>query len=400
MKVLFTVNIPSPYRVDFFNELGRLCDLTVLFEKETDDSRSEGFRSGKITGFTPVFLKGISYAPADAFCPQIREYLADRSFDIIVIGLYHSLTGMYAIRYLNRHKIPFLLSSDGGTAKDGKGFREGLKHRLISSADGWLSTGELCDDYLEHYGADKKKMYRYPFTSVHRSQIVDHPLKADEKERLRSELDIDKDKVVIFSAGQFIYRKGYDVLFGAIGAIKKKDSASYANMELYIAGGEPTEEYIKQIESLGIVDKVRFLPYLNNEEITKYYRAADIFALPTREDIWGLVINEAMAAGLPVITTDRCAAGVEMVTSECGDIVPADDPMALADAMIKEYRYAAAEYKIGGCGSAEDTSTEVYIYSVRSEKVLQRIDRYTIENMAQRHMEIFDDYLSDKKRAQ
>ena len=122
--------------------------------------------------------------------------------------------------------------------------------------------------------------------------------------------------------------------------------------------------------------------------------------MPTREDIWGLVINEAMAAGLPVITTDRCAAGVEMVTSECGDIVPADDPMALADAMIKEYRYAAAGYKIGSCGSVEDTSTEADIYSARSGKVMKRIDRYTIENMAQRHMEIFDDYLSDKKRAQ
>ena len=390
MKVLFTVNIPSPYRVDFFNELGRLCDLTVLFEKKTDDSRSGGFRGGEMKNFTPIFLKGISYAAADAFCPQIRDYLADRSFDIVVIGLYHSLTGMYAIRYLNRHKIPFLLSSDGGTAKDGSGFRENLKHKLISSADGWLSTGKLCDDYLVHYGADIKRIHRYPFTSVHRVQIIDHPFSIEEKGELRKELEVDKDKVILFSAGQFIHRKGYDVLFDAIGLLKKMDFDIYENISLYIAGGEPTDEYIKQIDLLEIRDKVHFLTYLNTEKITKYYRAADVFVLPTREDIWGLVINEAMAAGIPVITTDRCAAGVEMVTSECGDIIPADDSQALAEAIIKEYRYTAERYQF---------SVEPDMYSVRSREIITRINQYTIENMAQRHMEIFGDYLSEIKRA-
>ena len=57
-----------------------------------------------------------------------------------------------------------------------------------------------------------------------------------------------------------------------------------------------------------------------------YYQACDLFVLPTREDIWGLVINEAMANGLPVVTTDRCIAGLELVEDgENGYIVPVED---------------------------------------------------------------------------
>lgn len=54
--------------------------------------------------------------------------------------------------------------------------------------------------------------------------------------------------------------------------------------------------------------------------------AADIFVHPTREDIWGLVVNEAMAKGLPVITTDRCVAGLELIKNESvGRIVPVEN---------------------------------------------------------------------------
>ena len=52
---------------------------------------------------------------------------------------------------------------------------------------------------------------------------------------------------------------------------------------------------------------------MKSEELSEYYKAADLFVLPTREDIWGLVINEAMNYGLPVITTTACVAGQELV---------------------------------------------------------------------------------------
>ena len=64
--------------------------------------------------------------------------------------------------------------------------------------------------------------------------------------------------------------------------------------------------------------------------------AADAFVLPTREDIWGLVINEAMAYGLPVVTTDRCNAGLELIKNNVnGYVVHVDDKGELAKKLQK-----------------------------------------------------------------
>ena len=93
--------------------------------------------------------------------------------------------------------------------------------------------------------------------------------------------------------------------------------------------------------------------------------------LPTREDIWGLVINEAMAYALPVITTDRCVAGLELVRSGTdGYIVPVEDAPALAEKM---------DVVLSGAMEAMGASA------------LERIRSYTIENMARVHAQVFED---------
>ena len=58
---------------------------------------------------------------------------------------------------------------------------------------------------------------------------------------------------------------------------------------------------------------MHFIAFQEKEMLEKYYIAADVFILLTRGDVWGLSINEAMANALPVITTDRCIAGIELV---------------------------------------------------------------------------------------
>ena len=58
MKLLFLSNVPSPYRVDFFNELGKYCDLTVLFEKTTSDERDESWKKYQFNTFRGIFLRG------------------------------------------------------------------------------------------------------------------------------------------------------------------------------------------------------------------------------------------------------------------------------------------------------------------------------------------------------
>lgn len=370
MKVLFLTNIPSPYRVDFFNELGELCDLTVLYERHKAGNRDEKWRASEAENFKEIYLDGKKFGDESSISFSVLKYLKDRTFDIIVIGGYSTPTGMLAISYLKLKKIPFTLNVDGGMIKKDNFIKKIIKTSFISSASAWLSTSEKTTDYLVYYGADRKRIYKYPFTSVKRDDIEYYIIDSDEKERLKQKLNIDGQKIVI-SVGSFIYRKGYDVLLNACKDLDR-------NIVIYIIGGIPTKEYIDLKEKLKLTN-VHFINFKTKDELKEYYKVADLFVLPTREDIWGLVINEAMSYGLPIITTDRCVAGLELVENlHTGYIVPVEDHEALSNKINYILKNEMLRHDM-------------------SFNCLDIIKKFTIENMAKRHKEIFSEILGGEK---
>ncbi len=363
MKVLFLTNVPSPYRVDFFNELGKYCELTVLFERRNASDRDKKWQSAANINFKSIFLNGVNVGNDSALNLSVLKYL-NKNYNLIVIGGYSTPTGMLAIIYLNLKKIPFILNTDGGFIKEDKKIIYLMKKYFISSANAWLSTADKTTDYLIHYGAKKDKIYKYPFSSVKTDEVLQNPLSSQEKTNIKKVLNIKEEKVVI-SVGQFIYRKGYDVLLNAC-----KDVSE--DIGIYIIGGKPTEEYLKIKNELQLKN-VYFIDFKTKEILTLYYRAADLFVFPTREDIWGLVVNEAMSYGLPVITTDRCVAGLELIREGSnGFIVPIEDIDELA-------------FKIKVI--LEDNELRENM----KKESLKTISKYTIEEMSIRHLEIFQD---------
>ncbi len=361
MKVLFMTNIPSPYRVDFFNKLGSQCELTVLFEARSAKSRNENWKAEECGNFKSIFLNGIAIGDAEGFCPEVLKYLSLKKYDVIVVGFYASPTAMLAIEYMRLKNIPFILSSDGGIKKNEEGIKYKIKKHFISAATAWLSTGDITTEYLEYYGAKKDKIYVYPFTSISKREVLDRILSNWEKEEYRKKLGIKEEKVVL-SVGQFIYRKGYDLLLNSCNNLD-------GNVGIYIVGDSPSEEYL-QIKKNKKLKNVHFINFLEKHDLKEYYKAADLFILPTREDIWGLVINEAMAHGLPVITTNKCVAGVEMIEGN-GKIV-------------KET-----------CDWSKEINDFFKIKNrvVMEEKSLVIAEKYSIEEMVNIHMHIFSQFL-------
>lgn len=111
---------------------------------------------------------------------------------------------------------------------------------------------------------------------------------------------------------------------------------------------------------------------MQKEDLFRYYCASDIFVLPTREDVWGLVVNEAMAVGLPVITTDNCNAGLELIENEInGYIVPVESDKELGQKIL----YLLSDSSL--CGSMSINN-------------LKKIENFTIEKVAQSHIEVIN----------
>lgn len=351
-------NIPAPYRLDFFNELGKHCKLVVTFEGKRATDRDEKWVGAKSEHYKAIYLKGKRISAASFFCPSIVNVIK-KGFDQIIVSNYSDPTSMYAMAYMKIHNIPYWIEADGGLIPDSENkVKYLMKRHLIRSASHWFSSGHITTEYFIYYGAKKDEIYEYPFTSLKEEDILPSVPTMEEKVAIRKKLGLSTGKMVI-SVGQFIYRKGFDVLLKAW-----KDCPTDA--VLYIIGGQPTEEYKILLKEYGFKN-VYFEGFKSKSELQEYYKAADLFVFPTREDIWGLVVNEAMAAGLPVITTDRCVAGLELIQDRInGYIVPVGNDKLLSDKIniiLKNSR----------------------LRSEMSSRSLLFIRNYTIKNMAMTH---------------
>ena len=361
-RVLFLTNYPSPYRVHFFDELGKYMDVTVLYSDRVEDIKhrnaawfEEGEHRFQAVRLTPKFRVGRRY-----LCFDVLPWLKGKYDNIVVCG-YSSPTAVLAMAYLRLYRIPFYMEVDGGLIRQDGKLKHFVKKTLVCLANQWLSTGVHTTKYLVHYGAKPEKVIHYPFSSLYEGDILEKPVSREEKEELRRELEISQ-KHMILAIGQMIHRKGFDVLLKAARDLDPE-------IGIYFVGGEAKEEYLKLAEELGLKN-VHFLGFQKKERLAKFYKAADLFVLPTREDIWGLVINEALAYGLPTITTDRCVAGLELIEDGInGYVVPVEDAQALAE---KIQAVLASDLEKMG------------------KAALQKVHPYTLENMARTHVAIFE----------
>ena len=368
-RVLFVTNYPSPYRVAFFDLLGSELDVTILYADRIEKKlhrNAQWFVEGNGNCQVVQLEKRLLSVKGRDLCVDVLQWL-NQSWDHIVLCGYSSPTVLLAMGYLRCRGIPFWMEVDGGLIRKERKLVYLAKRFLVSGASGWLSTGKATSEYLVHYGAIRDRIKEYPFSSLHTSDILPAVVPPEEKQRLRRELGIDGEHMVL-SIGQFIHRKGFDILLKAAAQLKP-------GVRIYIVGGEPTEEYLRLSSELGITN-VEFVGFMKKEQLVKYYKASDMFVLPTREDIWGLVINEAMAYGLPGITTEKCVAGLELVENGVhGYIVPVADHEMLAGSMNQLL--------------GED-------YSAMGVNALEKIRPYTLENMAQAHISVFREELSRK----
>lgn len=327
MKVLLTTNYPTPYMVDYLNELGTYCDVTAIFETAGSTIRNKEWDNHKFDNFKGIILHKNKINGGEKFSFNILKFLF-KKFDRIIVCNMATQTGILFILGLRLLHKPYILQSEGGIQGSGKGIKEKFKYFLFHKAKYYLSGMNYEYDYFRPYGLTKETHCQYPFTSFKKSEVNTCCICKNKKEEIRKLLGI-KEKKVIISVGNYIHRKGFDILVNSLINLDR-------DIGVYCVGGGQVDSSIQKIIKDNNLENIHFTGYKNKEELKKYYEAADLFVLATRIDTWGLVINEAMAYCLPVITTDYCVAGLELIKNgENGYIVPKENSSELAAAIDK-----------------------------------------------------------------
>src|SRR5574344_1063471 len=355
-RVLFVSNVPAPYRVDFFNELGLLCQLTVVFEAPRASLDIQfNWNDDRIKNFTAVYLSSGHFAKYKIHW-KIFKYLI-KDYDTIIMSNYANPTEGLGMLFLKLRGKTFYYETDGGLikAEDSK-LKKSLKHFMLSLASGYFSPSVPSDAYLQYYTKPNIKLYRYHFTSLFNDDIIKELMPIEKRISLRKEMGIPESRVIL-AIGRFFKRKAYDVLINAF------QQNQFSDIGLYMIGGEPTDEYITLARNN---KNIHFIGFAQKDVLKKYMSVADLFVHPTLQDVWGLVINESMGYGLPVITTDKCVAGLSMIPSDY--IVPAGNVDALAT-------------KIADVINDDDLLKEMSALNMKT------IQSYTFQQMAKDHID-------------
>ena len=345
-KILVISSYPAPYRVAVFRGLAQYYQMDIFFEFIQDQSRSADWfvRSDEFK----VLNTPENKAAFDQCLKHVTEY------DLVLAYDYNNTNAGRLIRTCIRKRVPYIINCDGAFINP-HWLKDMVKKYYISHACGCFASGQHAAEYFLHYGAKKENIHFHQFTSMSEVDVQMAAQSGQSKSELRA----------ILTIGQFIHRKGFDVLLNAW-----KDVLQPAQLVL-VGGGDLEEEYRQQIRELDLKN-VHLVGFVGKEKVFQYYHASDLFVLPTREDIWGLVINEAMASGLPVIGTDRCVAAMELIEEGVNGYVTAvGDVPALTEAMTK-------------------ILTNEIMAAEMSEKNLAKISTYTLENIVENHRRVID----------
>jgi len=158
---------------------------------------------------------------------------------------------------------------------------------------------------------------------------------------MRANASIPPGTKIVLAVGRLAEAKDYPNLLKACRIVFEKVPEAM----LWIAGGGDLEDDLKAMAiDLGVVDRVHFLGV--RSDIPALMNAADVFALPSAWEGFGLVVAEAMACGKVVVATD--SGGVKEVLGDCGFLVPPRDCHAFADALIKAIEMSDQERKLAG----------------------------------------------------
>ena len=202
-----------------------------------------------------------------------------------------------------------------------------LSRRVMAQfADAFVANGQAAKDYLvDVLGAGEDRVFARPFLVPSRQAM----LQCSDDEVIK--VDPNLQRPIFLFVGQIIPRKSLKVLLEACSIMKHQ---GYQDFTLLVVGdGEQRKELEDFAKSRGLDPQVKWLGRVEYRCLGQYFQAADVFVFPTYEDIWGMVLTEAMAFGKPVLCSKGAGAVEMMVDGENGFVFDPEQSEELARLM-------------------------------------------------------------------
>jgi glycosyltransferase involved in cell wall biosynthesis len=334
--IYLVTNICPHYRVRTFELLAERRQVRFFFFSESRVEKYWERRNptdlGRFQGEKISALKVGRFR----FVPGLYRHLLFDRYDVLVKCINGKLPLLLSYCIARLRGIPFVLWTElwhhPRTVLHRLGYP--VVRWIYLHADAVVVGGLHTRAYLENTGVAAERIFMAWQAVDNRTMAV--PVPEETVRQLRTQLQCDGRKIVLF-VGRIEEQKGLEYLAQALKGVAESDAISL----VVVGEGSWKEEFQRQVGSIpGLV--TRLTGYVPPAELPAYYRLADVFVLPsitTRDfrEPWGLVVNEAMHQGCPVIATTAVGAamGGLMLHGETGLVVPERDSAALGEAILR-----------------------------------------------------------------
>ena len=313
MKIFILFNHPAPYKIKLFNGISEFHELHVIFERLKNKDRNRLFYDEQTTKFCIHPIKGISIGDENHLSLGAMKHLKKNNYDLIIINGYSTLTEMLTLRYLKKHRIPYAFYINGGVAKKESKIKSRIKRYFLSGAKFYFSPSTKADDYLLKYGVTPEQIYHFPYSTVYEHQLAKVEATKTEKLAFWQDKNINQAKVLV-TVTSFIPRKNNFEL------IKCWSTMPQDYGLVLIGDGKEKQKYLKYIKEHHLPN-VHILPFMKSCDALEFVRHSDGALYISRYDIYGHVINEALAMGANVLASDRMVATKALITDDVNGLV-------------------------------------------------------------------------------
>jgi glycosyltransferase involved in cell wall biosynthesis len=326
---------PIQYYAPWYRGLAEHCELEVFFahRQNAGDQAAAGFGVKfdwdvpLLDGYASRFLRNSARTPDvsrfwGCVTPEVRDVIRERQFDAFIVQGWSTASYWQAIRACWRSRTPVLVRGDSNLVTPRARWRRSVKwpvyRAFVPRFDGYLVVGTRAREYLLHYGADPARCFDAP-------HCVDNeffasrsdPLRCD-RAATRARFGLAPEDVVFLFAGRFIERKEPLMFVRALSS-----AASGATGIAGLMVGDGPLRNAAQSLAARVSAPIRFAGFLNQTEMASAYAACDALVVPSTWETWGLIVNEAMACGVPAIVTAGVAcAGDLVVPGVTGEVCP------------------------------------------------------------------------------
>lgn len=346
MHIGILTSHPIQYHSPLFRGLARKFDIHVFFAHEQSGKEQSEAGFGVVfdwdidllEGYSYEFLRNVSSKPgvnnyAGCDTPEIDEKIKFGGFDLFIVTGWYLRSYWQAVRACRKYGIPVCTRGDSqletprsSLIKIGK---EITYRVLLSRFDGFLSVGQKNREYLLHYGVPEEKIFFCPhfIDSKWFSKLASD----SDKTKTLTSLGCELKKYTVLFVGKFIdVKKPVDLILAL--AELKRTHGELEIQAVYVGAGELEQS----IRAAAADSDVTFIcaGFQNQTALPAIYNAADLLVLPSKSETWGLVVNEAMACGTPVVVSSAVGCGVDLIEpGNTGEIYPVGDIPSLANAI-------------------------------------------------------------------